>query len=163
MGSQANRLMGCLFHPSSLAPEGGAPAEVDVTCIARRARLNQLRPKRMAPVPSPSCFSSREGLTLKPPKHDSVGKVQVSYEPFSHRPAEPARGNGLLAEATAPNRLGWKPSGLRRAKARFFQLIGVHVAKHLAHFGLSSVPLRETLQKFHAFPIHQEARCGLPP
>ncbi len=26
MGSQANRLMECLFHPSSLAPEGGAPA-----------------------------------------------------------------------------------------------------------------------------------------
>jgi hypothetical protein len=26
MGSQANRLMGCLFHPRSLAPEGGVPA-----------------------------------------------------------------------------------------------------------------------------------------
>ena len=33
MGSQANRLMGCLFHPSSFAPEGGAPAYMDVTSI----------------------------------------------------------------------------------------------------------------------------------
>src|SRR5260221_8130249 len=154
MGSQANRLMGCLFHPSSLAPEGGAPAEVDVTCIARRARLNQLWLKRMAPVPRPSCFSSREGLTLKPPKHDSVGKVQVSYEPFSHRPAEPARGNGLLAEATAPNRLGWKPSGLRRAKTPFCQLIGMHVAKHPPQFRLSSAAIGETLQELARFPLH---------
>src|SRR5260370_39417215 len=33
VGSQANRLIRCLFHPSSLAPEGGAPAYVDVTSI----------------------------------------------------------------------------------------------------------------------------------
>ena len=39
MGSQATGLMGCLFHPCPLAPEGGAPAYVDVACIARRARL----------------------------------------------------------------------------------------------------------------------------
>src|SRR5690242_18033692 len=31
MGSQAHRLMGCLFHPCGLAPEGGAPAYWTVT------------------------------------------------------------------------------------------------------------------------------------
>jgi hypothetical protein len=31
MGSQANRLMGCLFHPCGFAPEGGAPADWTLT------------------------------------------------------------------------------------------------------------------------------------
>src|SRR5258708_39783620 len=34
MGAQATGLMGCSLHPCTVAPEGGAPAQADVSCIA---------------------------------------------------------------------------------------------------------------------------------
>jgi hypothetical protein len=71
---------------------------------------NETQLKRIAPVPRPSCFYSREGLTLKPANTIRLARCKMSTGSLPY---------GLKPRHASP--LGPRPRGLRRAKARFCQ------------------------------------------
>ncbi len=59
--------------------------------IQREAAFQHRRSlKRMAPVPRPSCFYSREGLTLKPANPILLVRCDCPACLFSHTGEEPA-------------------------------------------------------------------------
>ncbi len=71
--------MGCLFHPRSLAPEGGAPAYVDVTSIAGwRGELTYPSSSGWHLVQGAFVLLPKRTTELGTPKYDLVGKVQMS-------------------------------------------------------------------------------------
>src|SRR5260370_42193767 len=98
------------MHPSSLAPEGGAPASWTVY-----PSLGECDRKRN-PAQADSTRSTtlvlflKGGTYLETGKYNSVGKVQVSSDSVPH---------GLKPRYASPR--GPRPRGLRRAKARFCQ------------------------------------------
>jgi hypothetical protein len=79
MGSQAHRRIGCFFHPRRVAPEGGAPAYVDVTSIAGwRGELKSPSSSGWHLVQGAFVLLPKRTTELGTPKCDWVGKVQMS-------------------------------------------------------------------------------------
>jgi hypothetical protein len=80
MGSQAHRLLGCSFHPSGFAPEGGAPAQADGASIAvGRGELEDHRSSGAYPVQVRACCSPWERLTTEPANTLQLAKVQAVH------------------------------------------------------------------------------------
>src|SRR5260221_11994276 len=101
------------MHPSSLRPEGGAPASWTVY-----PSLGECDRKRN-PAQTDSTRSTtlvlflKGGTSLETGKHDSVGKVQVSSDSVPH---------GLKPRHASPR--GPRPRGLRRAQTPICPTLG---------------------------------------
>ncbi len=99
--------MGCLFHPRSLAPEGGAPAYVDVTSIAGwRGELTYPSSSGWHLVQGAFVLLPKRTTELGTPKYDLVGKVHMSEQPVSHRNEGTVMQRDCWRKPQAPHRLG---------------------------------------------------------
>jgi hypothetical protein len=150
MGSQANRLMGCVFHPSGLAPEGGAPAyrTLHASPGERGSENKTLAQAHGTPSKARSCWYPWERLTTEPANSIELARCNVSYQLFSHTRAEPAMPTDLWLK---PQRLTARAQALRRAAGESpFSVSAWRVAiwQLIMHYRISDCPpaLRHLLQ-----------------
>jgi len=102
MGSQAHRLMGCLFHPCGVAPEGGAPAQVDVDSIAVwRGELKTTTAQAERTLSKArECFYPWERFTTEPANTLQLARCKLSTDAFLPTGQENGTGTGRRAQAT---------------------------------------------------------------
>src|SRR5258708_22039485 len=116
MGAQANRLTGCSLHPGSLAPEGGAPAQADVSCIA----VGRGEPETAAQAARTTskvreCFSPWERCTTEPANTILLARCKVSTEVVCLMGEKTAMPPGFwLKPRKSASPLPLKRRGLRR-------------------------------------------------